>query len=350
VKAVGFALSLLAGLALSAPAGAVDNGVPDGDAHANVGLLAFDIDGEGPTPPFALCTGSVISDDALLTAAHCIAAIPDADWVVTLDGGSPEQPMATQGFFPDDFPFAVIGPVDRSIGVVVHPDFGRGRSRINDLAVVLFPEGTFAHVTPVELPTAGLLDELAARGGLVGRTVTLVGYGTDAEVEPPRYFFHGYRQTATAPVQALTPRWLRTETCRATESRRTHRRTGSLHALDILTGRVVDNSGTGSDRLTVIHYASGGCGKEDGTVSYQGGRSRDIRHGRIGPSCVPASAQQPADAGCEGRFVAFNNQFFNFGRRERDRAGAILTPFGTREWHPCRSEPSSEALQKHKSR
>lgn len=27
----------------------------------------------------------------------------------------------------------------------------------------------------------------------------------------------------------------------------------------------------------------------------------------------PASAQQPADAGCEGRFVAFNNQFFNFG-------------------------------------
>src|SRR5688500_14935816 len=78
VKAVVFALSLLAGLVLSAPAGAVDNGVPDGDAHPNVGLLAFDIDGEGPTPPFALCTGSVISDHAFLTAAHCIAAIPNA--------------------------------------------------------------------------------------------------------------------------------------------------------------------------------------------------------------------------------------------------------------------------------
>ena len=211
MKAVVFALSLLAGLVLSAPAGAVHNGVPDGDAHPNVGLLAFDIDGEGPTPPFALCTGSVISDDAFLTAAHCIAAIPNAAWVVTLDGGSPEQPLATQGFFPDDFPFAVIGSVERSIGVIVHPEFGRGLSRINDLAVVLFPEDTFAHSTPVALPTAGLLADLAAHGGLVGRTVTLVGYGTDAEVGPPRYFFHGYRQTATAPVQALTPRWLRVQ-------------------------------------------------------------------------------------------------------------------------------------------
>ena len=64
MKAVTAALSLLATLVLSAPAGAVDNGVPDRDAHPNVGLLAFDVDGEGPTPPFAFCTGSVISDDA----------------------------------------------------------------------------------------------------------------------------------------------------------------------------------------------------------------------------------------------------------------------------------------------
>ena len=73
----------------------------------------------------------------------------------------------------------------------------------------MFPEGTFDHVTPVELPVAGLLDHLAARGGLVGREVTLVGYGTDAELGPPRFFSRGYRQTAAAPIQALTPRWLR---------------------------------------------------------------------------------------------------------------------------------------------
>ena len=27
----------------------------------------------------------------------------------------------------------------------------------------------------------------------------------------------------------------------------------------------------------------------------------------------PAAAQPPPDPGCEGRFVAYNNQFFNFG-------------------------------------
>jgi hypothetical protein len=174
-----------------------------------VGLLAFDVDGEGETPPFGLCSGSVISDSVFLTAAHCITAIPDAQWVVTLDGGGPGDPVSTPGFFPVDFPFAVTGPVYRSIGAVVHPDFGGGSSRENDLAVVLFPEGTFDQVTPIEFPTAGLLDDLAARGGLVGRNVTLVGYGADAAVGPPRYFSHGYRQTATAPIQALTPRWLR---------------------------------------------------------------------------------------------------------------------------------------------
>jgi hypothetical protein len=205
---VAVVVSLAFGLTCAGPALAIDNGMPDRDAHPNVGLLAFDVDGGGETPPFALCTGSVVSDSVFLTAAHCITAIPDAQWVVTLDGGGPDDPVAPPGFFPDDFPFAVTGPVYRSIGAVVHPDFD-ARLHENDLAVVLFPDGTFAHVTPVELPPAGLLDDLAARGGLVGQTLTLVGYGTDAEVGPPRYFFHGYRQTATAPIQALTPRWLR---------------------------------------------------------------------------------------------------------------------------------------------
>ena len=212
------AMSLALALVSAAPAVAIDNGVPDGDAHPNVGLLAFDVDGLGETPPFALCTGSVISDSVFLTAAHCITAIPDAQWVVTLDGGGPGDPVSTPGFFPDDFPFAVTGPVYQSIGAVVHPDFGSGSSRENDLAVVVFPNGTFDQVTPVELPTAGLLDDLAAHGGLHGRNVTLVGYGTGAEVGPPRYFSRGYRQTATAPIQAVTPRWLRIQQATAATS------------------------------------------------------------------------------------------------------------------------------------
>src|SRR5215210_691374 len=110
VKAVAvLVVALLLALTGPAPAHAIDDGVPDGDAHPHVGLLAFDIDAEGEIPPFALCSGSVISDDVFLTAAHCIAAIPDAQWVVTLDGGGPGDPVTTTGFFPDDFPFVVTG-------------------------------------------------------------------------------------------------------------------------------------------------------------------------------------------------------------------------------------------------
>jgi Trypsin len=208
-------VSLAFAVVCAGPALAIHNGVPDGDAHPNVGFLAFDVDGEGQTPPFALCSGSVISDSVFLTAAHCIAAIPGVQWVVSLEGGSPADPVATTGFFPDDFPFALTVPVHRSIGAVVHPDFGGGQARENDLAVVLFPEGTFDGVTPVDLPTAGLLDELAAQGGLHDETVTLVGYGSDAELGPPRYGVFAYRQTATAPIQAVTTWGLRIQQAEA---------------------------------------------------------------------------------------------------------------------------------------
>jgi len=90
----------------------------------------------------------------------------------------------------------------------VHPDYVDGEARRNDLAVVLFREGTFANVTPVNRPTLTLLSTLSDRGGLHGDRVTLVGYSTDAELGPPRYLYPGYRQTGTAPIQGLTPNWL----------------------------------------------------------------------------------------------------------------------------------------------
>ncbi len=68
--AIPLILALL--LVTATTALAIDGGIPDGNAHPNVGMLGFDVDGAGPTPPLGICTGSVISDRALLTAAHCI--------------------------------------------------------------------------------------------------------------------------------------------------------------------------------------------------------------------------------------------------------------------------------------
>ena len=63
------AISLLAALALAAPAGAITYGTPDGDGHPEVGaLLATQAYADGT---WAACSGTLISPTVFLTAAHC---------------------------------------------------------------------------------------------------------------------------------------------------------------------------------------------------------------------------------------------------------------------------------------
>lgn len=203
-------LSILFSLALAAlpfQATAIGNGEPDGDGHPNVGLIGFDLDGsEGALPPFALCTSFVASDSVVVTAAHCIAVAPNASWAVTLEPGSPDAPVLVPGIFPDDFPFPIIVPVVHAEKVLMHPRFGEGHPQVNDVAVLRFPEGTFADVTPVDLPRERELDARAAHGGLVGQDFTMVGYGAvpiSRTTEQKR--IEGFRRVASAPFQGLTP-------------------------------------------------------------------------------------------------------------------------------------------------
>jgi hypothetical protein len=205
VKGIALAASLLATLVLSAPAGAVDNGVPDGDRHPNVGLLGFDLDAGGPSPPYFFCTGMVLSDRAFLTAAHCITAFEETvQWVASVAPGGPASPAYTPGVVFDDFPFAVRVPVERPVATIVHPQFD-AVTHAHDLAVLVFARGTFG-VRPVELPRPRLLDKLRP----AGTSFTLVGYGADPDygLGEPHLFAPGYRQTATAPFLALTSRQL----------------------------------------------------------------------------------------------------------------------------------------------
>lgn len=214
-------LAVLLCSATSAPA--IDGGVPDGDRHSNVGLLAWDPDGLGETPPFAICTGSVISDSAFLTARHCIEPPlvplpPYVQWVVTLEPGTPTTPLFPGGFFPDDYPACCGLTVDesklaRATSVALHPDYTPGfvpgsgvpTAGAHDVAVVLFPAGTFAGVQPVNLPRRRVLDHLRAHGRHVPQ-FTLVGYG--AEITDAGIYAPGYRKTARAPFASLDANWL----------------------------------------------------------------------------------------------------------------------------------------------
>jgi hypothetical protein len=209
-------------LAISAsPALAIDGGTPDGGAHPNVGLLAFDVDGAGPTPPFAICAGSVISDRAFLTAGHCIindivGQFPDATWAVTLEGGTPSAPIVPGGYFPSDYPAccALTVPesaIARATDTMVDPLFDAATftspaGGAHDLAVVEFPAGTFAAVTPVQVVRPGLLDHLATAGSRRGPQLTLVGYG--AEVRDGDLYIPGYRKTGRASFVDANEVWL----------------------------------------------------------------------------------------------------------------------------------------------
>ena len=197
---------------------AIDGGTPDGDAHPNVGVLAFDLDGPGGFPPFQFCNGSVISDDAFLTAAHCILPPepilpPNVTWAVTLAAGSPADPIEHGGF---DYPACCMLTVPASeivyaTGVMVDPDYDPASythktGGEHDLAVVEFAPGTFAGVTPVDIVRPGQLAHFAPRGNRRGPRMTIVGYG--AELQDGMLYIAGYRKTGRASLVDVMENWL----------------------------------------------------------------------------------------------------------------------------------------------
>ena len=172
------------------------NGEPTGDdSFTNVGALLFDFDSNAViNGDDALCSGSLISPTVFLTAAHCVWFFePDAQLYVSFRSDLYDQPLkviAAEAFHFD-------------------PRFGHDNGDLHDLAVVILPASKTRGIVPLELPRAGLLDDLAAGGGLVGRLFLNVGYGVDAAQRGvPGFTFDGIRKVSKSEFQALEPAWL----------------------------------------------------------------------------------------------------------------------------------------------
>lgn len=187
-------------LALTGVASAIGNGVPDGNGHPNVGMLAIGFEEGGRLERFANCSGSYggprvgqPASKVFVTAAHCVAFALEAgiaanQFWVSFDSGITydlESGLVTS-----------TNSWHQATAFAFDPAAGQQRSDGHDYAVVLL-DSVPAGLTPIQFPAAGLLSSLAAKGGLQPGTVfDNVGYG----VVP---FFKRGRPGVEAPPERM---------------------------------------------------------------------------------------------------------------------------------------------------
>lgn len=203
--ALSLALVLLAGTAcadrtttVAAVTGTsfIVNGQPTGNAYPNVGALLFDYRKNGISGDDQWCTGSLITPTVFLTAAHCVI--------------TPYTPPGSQFYvsFSSDL-YATSFRYIKATGYAYDPAYGHDLAHLHDLALVFLPRGSTKGITPLQLPPAGYLDALAAKGALSKALFVNVGYGTSAtRTGPPAFPYDGVRKSSRSEFMALTPTWL----------------------------------------------------------------------------------------------------------------------------------------------
>jgi secreted trypsin-like serine protease len=190
-------LCSIASLAGVQSALAITNGQPDGNRHPQVGALVGYYAPAGQS--IAYCSGTLVSAQVFLTAAHCgFLGTPTVQ--VTFD----EVYTATSTVHTGTFH--------------AHPGFRPGTNsqsdNSRDIAVVLL-DTPVTGITPAQLPTANLLDRMKAAGTLTQSTqFTSVGYGDSQFVNGPggqttthlqaRHFAVGSFNSLTAAYLHLT--------------------------------------------------------------------------------------------------------------------------------------------------
>lgn len=168
---------------LSAPAGAVQGGTPDGDGHPNVGLSVFLYHGI----PLWRCTGTMVAAKVYLTAGHCTGIDPDlgvAPDSVQLWFGSGPIPPGTHAFDGTPCQPADTGyPCKGEFSGTPVPDPGWNGlmtfPNTHDMGVVQLSQAPNLGIT--KLAPLGYLDTLATQRGQKDVNFTVVGYGVQFE-------------------------------------------------------------------------------------------------------------------------------------------------------------------------
>jgi secreted trypsin-like serine protease len=143
----------------------------DGIASSTVALVIVGSESAGPEQPgsqgksmeVSLCTGSILSDDMIITAAHCVFNKPSSVHIVF---GNAINPVNLRNSV-------------EAASYIAHPDYNPEKMTAdqNDVAAVFFKGGVPSGFRPAELlPESSRLEN--------GERVVLAGFGiTDAETK-----------------------------------------------------------------------------------------------------------------------------------------------------------------------
>ncbi|MFL6010981.1 MAG: trypsin-like serine protease [Gaiellaceae bacterium] len=182
--ATAVAACLAAAALSSAPAGAVQGGTPDGDAHPYVGMAMFYAHGA----PLERCSGTLLSATTFVTAGHCAGF--DAD-----TGETPDHAEVWFGAGPiprGDYPGGGVScagytgyPCKGDVGGTPHAHAGwtgsLTRADSHDIGVVVLDGRGWELDTYAQVAPKGYLDTLATARGKQSVSFAVVGYGVQFE-------------------------------------------------------------------------------------------------------------------------------------------------------------------------
>jgi hypothetical protein len=174
-----FGLLLLIGCAalfISAPPShAITYGFVDSNnTYSNTG--AFIVKSPSTGQIFPICSGTLITENVFLTAAHCTSFFT--------------QDLAPRGFtayvsFDGSIPFGELTTNKTKLlavsFVVSNPNYNQSQSDSGDIGALILSSNVRG-TTPATLPVCGLLDQLAAQNGLKEAVFNPVGYGVQNRV------------------------------------------------------------------------------------------------------------------------------------------------------------------------